>query len=142
MAVSESFLTFVLEQLDGVKHVSSRRMFGGVGLYSGEHFFGLLDNDRLYFKADDATVVDYTREGMGPFRPGPSQAVSMKYYEVPVSVLEDRDVLAVWAGKAVAVSGARTRAMPPRKRRKTPSRRRSAPARKRRATKAPRRRRR
>lgn len=141
MAVSESFLTFVLEQLDDVRKVTWRRMFGGVGLYASERFFGLIDNDRLYFKVDDATVGDYARAGMGPFRPGPSEAASMRYYEVPVSVLEDRDFLTVWAGKAVAVSDAPTRATRSRKRRKTPSRRRSAPARKRRATKAPRRRR-
>lgn len=34
--VSESYLTFVLEQLDGVRRVVTKRMFGGVGLYSDE----------------------------------------------------------------------------------------------------------
>ena len=119
MAVSDSFLTFVLGQLDGVRDVTWRRMFGGVGLYAGERFFGLIDNDRLYFKADDATVVDYTREGMGPFRPGPSQAASMKYYEVPVSVLEDAGELARWARRSVDVAPAAAREP---RRRKRPGR--------------------
>jgi DNA transformation protein len=101
MAVSESFLMFVLEQLDGVRHVTHRRMFGGVGLYSGEHFFGILDNDRVYFKVDDRSVGDYIRAGMGSFRPHPTQPVTMTYGEVPVSVLEDRDELVVWARRAI-----------------------------------------
>jgi DNA transformation protein len=104
MAVSDSFLTFVIEQLDGVRQVTSRRMFGGVGLYSGESFFGVLDNDRLYFKVNETSVGDYTRAGMGPFRPDPTKPMTMKYYEVPVSVLEDRDAIAAWARKAIAVA--------------------------------------
>lgn len=30
-------------------------MFGGVGLYAGELFFALIDDDILYLKADDTT---------------------------------------------------------------------------------------
>ena len=105
MAVSESFLSFVLEQLEGVRQVTHRRMFGGVGLYSREHFFGILDNDRVYFKVDETNVGDYARASMGPFRPHPTQPMTMKYYEIPVSVLEDRDALAAWARKAIAIAG-------------------------------------
>ena len=36
MAVSDAYLTFVLEQLGGVQAVSHRRMFGGIGLYARE----------------------------------------------------------------------------------------------------------
>jgi DNA transformation protein len=104
VAVSESFLTFVLEQLSGVRHVTHRRMFGGVGLYSGEHFFGILDNNRVYFKVGENNVGDYTRAGMGPFMPYPDQGGTMKYYEVPVSVLEDGDELAKWAKKAIDIA--------------------------------------
>src|SRR5687767_1865425 len=104
MAVSDSFLTFVLEQLDGVRRVTHRRMFGGVGLYSDQYFFGVLDNDRFYLKVDETNVGEYKRAGMGPFQPVPGPAVTMGYYEVPVSVLEDRDQLARWAKKAVAVA--------------------------------------
>ena len=115
MAVTDSFLTFVLEQLDHVRNVTWRRMFGGVGLYAGERFFGLIDNDRLYFKVDDTTVVDYARAGMTPFRPDPAQAASMKYYEVPVSVLEDGDELAAWARRAVSAAEASARPKPRRR---------------------------
>jgi TfoX/Sxy family transcriptional regulator of competence genes len=38
-------------------------MFGGVGLYSGTSFFGVVDNDTLFFKVDDATRPKYRNAG-------------------------------------------------------------------------------
>ncbi len=104
MAVSDSFLTFVLEQLDLLREVSSRRMFGGVGLYSGETFFGVIDNDTLFFKVDAATSPRYVAEGMPPFQPIPGQAPMKSYYQVPPAVLEDADAILEWATEAVEVS--------------------------------------
>jgi len=48
MSVSDSFRTFALEQLQRtVPDVRARSMFGGVGVYAGELFFGLMDDDVL-----------------------------------------------------------------------------------------------
>jgi DNA transformation protein len=106
MAVSESFLNFVLEQLEGIRAISSRRMFGGAGIYSGDHFFAIIAGDRLYLKVDDRTRAQYVRAAMGPFQPFPDRPSMMKYYEVPVHVLEDREELARWAKRAIDVAGA------------------------------------
>ena len=114
MSVSASFLTFVLEQLGGVREVSHKRMFGGVGLYSGEWFFGVIDNDTLFFKVDDETRPKYRKKKMPPFAPIRGPAAMQGYYQVPPSVLEDADELARWAAEAIGVS---TRA-PARKRKR------------------------
>jgi len=107
MAVSDGFLDFVLEQLEPLGNVSARRMFGGVGLYSGDLFFAVLDNDTLFFKVDETNIGAFVDAGMGPFRPYPDKPeASMNYYQVPVNVLEDRDELVTWAGRAVEVSRA------------------------------------
>ena|ERR1051326_761790 len=103
MAVSESFLTFVLEQLAGVREVSSKRMFGGVGLYSGDTFFAVIDNDTMFFKVDDATVARYKRRRMPPFQPMKDKPPMTGYYQVPVGVLEDRDALGEWAAEAIEI---------------------------------------
>ena len=56
MTVSAGFRSYVLEQLGRVlSNVRSRSMFGGVGIYSGDLFFALIDDDTLYFKVDDST---------------------------------------------------------------------------------------
>ncbi len=106
MAVSRSFLTFVLEQLDGLRLVTHRRMFGGVGVYSDDVFFAVMDNDTLFFKVNDATRPRYEAAGSGPFVPVPGAAPMRGYYAVPVSVLEDADELLAWATDAVVVGAA------------------------------------
>jgi DNA transformation protein len=102
MAVSESFLTFIVEQLAAVRDVSTKRMFGGVGLYSVDTFFAILDNDTVFFKVDEKTVVRYRRRKMPPFEPTPGD-VMQGYYQVPVDVLEDQDAMAEWAAEAIEV---------------------------------------
>jgi DNA transformation protein len=103
MAVSASFKGFLLEQLNQILPVTSRAMFGGLGLYSDGLFFALADDDVLYFKADDTNRGDFERAGMGPFRPfGDERA--MAYFEVPAELLEDEETLASWMAKALAVA--------------------------------------
>jgi DNA transformation protein and related proteins len=103
MAVKDHYLQWVLEQLSGAGRISSRRMFGGVGLYRDGVFFALISSDTLYFKVDDATRCNYEKRGMSQFRPYLDRPlVSMNYYEVPADVLEDPDECVEWALRAVA----------------------------------------
>jgi len=104
MAVSESYLTFVIEQLGGVRDILTKRMFGGVGIYSGDRFFAVMDNDTLFFKVDDALAGQYRKRGMPPFAPIPGKPPMMGYYQVPPSVLEDADALARWAAQSLQVT--------------------------------------
>ena len=111
MAVTPGFTAFVAEQLDGCGDVSTKRMFGGVGVYCGDVFFAIIDNDILYLKVDDTTRADYVRAGCGPFKPYGDDRETMGYYNVPVSVLEDAEELVRWAKKAIGVArSARERA--------------------------------
>lgn len=113
MAVTKDYLQYVLEQLGGVPRVTSRRMFGGIGLYSDGVFFGLIDNDTLFFKVDDSNRGDYTSRGMPAFRPFPDKPdLSMSYFTVPADALEDRDELATWARKSIAVAATKPRRAP------------------------------
>lgn len=101
MAVSREYLDYALEQLRVLGHVTARRMFGGVGLYHDELFFGLISADTLYLKVDDSNRSDYTARAMEPFRPFADRPnYSMAYYEVPADVLEDAEALAAWARKS------------------------------------------
>jgi DNA transformation protein len=105
MPVSPSFKAFVLDQLSAVAPVSSRAMFGGVGVYAEGIFFALMDDDRLYFKVDDATRPRYEAAGMGPFDPFKNgEQVMNGYYEVPGEALEDEDRLPEWMREALAVA--------------------------------------
>ena len=103
--VSEGFRTFALDQLSQTRDVLARNMFGGVGLYADDVFFGILAGDTLYLKCDDRTRERFVRAGSRPFTPDPNRPASKKYYEVPLAVREDADELGRWAGDAVAAAG-------------------------------------
>jgi DNA transformation protein len=104
LAVSESFRRFVLDQFAELGDVTSRSMFGGVGLYRRGVFFGIIARDALYLKVNDSTRAEYIHHGMQPFKPYASRPTTMQYYEVPLSVLESPADLANWARKAIQVA--------------------------------------
>jgi DNA transformation protein and related proteins len=98
---SASFERFVLDQLADLGDVSARKMFGGAGLYCGDVFFGIIARDELYLQVDDRTRDRYERAGMHPFKPYADRRMTMKYYAVPVGVLESGVELTRWAQDAV-----------------------------------------
>jgi len=105
MAVRPQILAYILEQLEGVADLRSRRMFSGVGLYSGELFFGLIHDDTLFFKTDGSTSADYIARGMPRFMPFPTRPEAvLAYHQVPADIIEDGEALRIWAGKSVAVA--------------------------------------
>ena len=117
MAVSDDFRDFVLEQLGPAGRVTSRRMFGGVGLYLDGLFFALIDDDTLYFKTDDGTRARYEKAGSKPFCPFPDRPEQpMGYWQVPAEVLEDAEKLSEWAREAMGVALAKKSRRPARRR--------------------------
>lgn len=54
MATDPSFAEFVVGQFEDDCAVSSRRMFGEYGLYSGGTFFAVICDDQLFVKPTDA----------------------------------------------------------------------------------------
>ena len=114
LRVTPEFHAFVLDQLGGVPQLRPRAMFGGVGLYSGERFFGIVAADELFFKVDDSNRGAYEAAGSEPFRPVADRPVSMSYFRVPIEVLEDPSELTEWARAAIRAANA----VPKRKRKK------------------------
>jgi DNA transformation protein len=116
MAVQAQFLAYLLEQLQGVSGLRSRRMFGGIGLYGDDVFFGLIDDDTLYFKTNDSNVAAYLERGMPRFMPFPERPeATLGYHQVPADVIEDPETLVDWARRSVAVAMAVRATKPPRK---------------------------
>lgn len=105
MAFSASYRAQIEGLLDQVVSISTKAMFGGVGIYSDSLFFALIAEDKLYFKVSDLNRADYEEAGMGPFFPFDSPT-PMHYWEVPGSVLSSPDELRVWVEKALAVASA------------------------------------
>lgn len=116
MAVTHSYRTFVLDQLGRVApKVRARSMFGGVGIYSADVFFAVIDDDLLYLKVDDTNRADFEARGLKPFQPFGEGGEVMQYYQVAEDLLEDLDELRVWVDKAIAVALAKRARRPPRR---------------------------
>ncbi|MGH8321060.1 MAG: TfoX/Sxy family protein [Gammaproteobacteria bacterium] len=94
-----SFLDYVLEQLSSVYSVSQRPMFGGDGLYLGGTFFGIVHKGMLYFRTDGTSRPKYKQAGSRPFNPR-GRTELHRYYEVPAEVMDDAELLAIWASEA------------------------------------------
>ncbi len=101
MAVTEDFLAFVVEQLSRVTPVTSRRMFGGAGLYAGEVFFGVIDNNQLFLRTGPGNLADYEAQDCAPFQPMGPGTKPMSYHELPGGVLEDIRALRLWTAKSI-----------------------------------------
>jgi len=106
MTVSMSFREFVLDQLGGLSELRPKPMFGGVGLYSGDAFFGILAADSLYFKVDDNSRPAYERAGSAAFAPylDRPQMRMATYYAVPAGVIENAQELLKWAKTSIAAA--------------------------------------
>jgi len=79
----------------------ARPMFGGAGFYLEGEFFGLLYEERLYFRVSPETVGEYTARKMKPFAAfGGKRDASHGYYEVPVEIIESPGDLIKWARAA------------------------------------------
>ena len=103
-----SFVDYIRDQLRDVHGVGFRRMFGGTGLYADGMFFGLIIDTQLYFKTDEASRQPYIARGMGPFNYHTKKGTKTlkNYFEVPVDVIEDDELLADWAQSAIRVARA------------------------------------
>ncbi|HEY1014183.1 MAG TPA: TfoX/Sxy family protein [Herpetosiphonaceae bacterium] len=103
MAVSDSYRDYIVELLEPLAAISTRRMFGGLGVYANGLFVALASDDVLYFKVDDGNRPDFEAAGMAPFRPF-GEDRPMQYYEVPADVMEDQELLGEWLDKSIAAA--------------------------------------
>lgn len=122
--MSDPFHGFVVELLEGLGAVSVRKMFGGAGIYADGLMFGLIANETLYLKTDDALKAELAEEGSATLiwepRSGPrkGERVDMGYWRLPESALDDPDLACAWARKALAVARAKAAAKTSKKKRK------------------------
>jgi DNA transformation protein and related proteins len=115
MAASEGFIELLVDVLGGLGPVSVRRMFGGAGVYADGVMFGLVADDTLYLKADDATKGAFEAEGLGPYGyGGAGKRIDLPYWRIPERLLDDPDEMVAWARVALGVA-CRAKAAKPKK---------------------------
>lgn len=115
MAITRAFEAFALELLSGLGPLRLKRMFGGAGLYCGELFFALADDEAIYIKADDVNEAAFIAEVCPAFTyPGKDgEALTLRYRRLPDPAMDDPDEAVRWARLGVEAAA---RAKAPRKR--------------------------
>ncbi|MCB1436864.1 MAG: TfoX/Sxy family protein [Rhodobiaceae bacterium] len=117
MALNREYAAYVEDLLSPVGGVRVRPMFGGGGVFCGDLMFGLIADDMLYLKADDAFADDFAAEGMAAFTyEAKGRTMSLSYWQVPERIGDDQDELVAWAVRALKVARDAAAARPARKR--------------------------
>ncbi len=115
------FTDWAEEQLAPLGLIRIKSMFGAFGFYADDLFFAIVDDDVLYFKADDINRARFVEAGCEIFRyPMKDGSFNeLSYYQAPETALDDQTEMLAWArlGLEAAV---RARAAKLPKRRKPP----------------------
>lgn len=109
MATTPEYAAEVAEKIGRFHPLNTRKMFGGVGIFSAEsgNIFALITSqDVLHFKVDDTNRADYEAAGSEQF-------MKMPYFTLPEGVLDDESELGEWVRKSAEIA-----ARAPKKKRK------------------------
>jgi len=98
MAVSAEFRDYLEDLFAPVGGVTQRRMFGGLGIFRDGLMIALVDDEVLYFKADETTVPQFETEGSEPFvYQSKGKAVALSYWRAPDFLFDDAEAFRDWA---------------------------------------------
>lgn len=102
----DSFADYLINDMLGHIHgLTSRKMFGGYGLYKDGVIFGMIVEENLYFKSGAVNKADFAKHNSQPFSyEGRGKIIETSYYQVPSVIYEDRDEVEKWVDKAVTAS--------------------------------------
>ena len=96
------FIAHVQELFADLGPLSARRMFGGYGLYLDDVMVGVVMDDGLYLKADDATKAQFEAAGSAPFvYEAGAKRVTMSYWSAPEAALDSPQAMLPWARLAL-----------------------------------------
>ena len=105
MPVTAEDIAFVTDLFSEVAPITTRKMMGGLSIYSdGQIFAMMLSDGQLMIKATNDLAEALQSEGSIPFtytNKKSGKQVSMPYWSLPESALEDPDSACEWARKSL-----------------------------------------
>ena len=100
MSVSDADISFALELFEGLGPLTTRKMMGGLCLYSEGQIFGILDSDATVFlKAKGDFARELAASGGRQFG---MDGKTMGYWTLPEAALEEPELACDWAKRALA----------------------------------------
>jgi DNA transformation protein len=100
--VSDDFSEHLHELFSEVGPIDLRPMFGGHGLYLGGTIIGIVLDETLYLKTDDASRARFEAAGCAPcIYEAKGRALTMSYWTVPADAMESPPAMRPWAKLAL-----------------------------------------
>ena len=59
MAVSDEYLSFIIDQLSNFGHIDTKKMFGGIGFFREETMFAMIGNNAFRLRVDETNRSDF-----------------------------------------------------------------------------------
>jgi len=99
------FVAYVVDLMQMIGPVSSRRMFGGSGFFLEGLMFALMADSTLYLKADKEIEHEFISKGLAAFTYNKKgKEFSMSYFQAPEEALESAEEMNLWANKAYSAA--------------------------------------
>jgi DNA transformation protein len=101
----QEFVSYVVDMMQSIGPVYSKRMFGGHGVFLEGLMFALIADSELYLKADRESEGDFSERGLEPFTYNKKgKLIEMSYFQAPEEAMEDRDAMNEWGNKGYSAA--------------------------------------
>ena len=81
--------------------VRARRMFGGMGVYTGERMFAFLMGEDIGLKLSPDDLHEAMQiPGAGPLHPEPDSEPMREYVKMPAEILDNYETFTTWVEKS------------------------------------------
>ena len=105
MRVKSELASYVEEQLAFLGRLSTKSIFGGIGIFVDERLLGIVMDDRLYLHTDTSNLHTYQDRGMPQFKPYPNAFdLTTDHHQVPAEIVDDPGQLKAWGEQALAAA--------------------------------------
>ena len=96
--LSDQLEATIIKNLSSLNGISTKKMFGGYGIFHEDKMFGLIDSKgNCFLKANEENKEDYLSSGG-------EQHSRMPYYSISEEILNDTDKLLPLAQFAIQIS--------------------------------------
>ena len=98
------FLQYALDLFNPLGRLSTKTLFGGNAILKNNITFAMVFDGSIYLKTNKNTVKKYLDLNSKPLSyKKNNKTIKLRYYEIPVEILDEEDQLIQWAIEATEI---------------------------------------
>jgi DNA transformation protein len=99
------FLQYALDLFNPLGRLTSKTLFGGNVILKNNITFAMVFDGSIYLKTNKDTVKKYLDLDSKPLSyKKNNKTINLRYYEIPIEVIDDEDQLMQWAIEAYEIN--------------------------------------